>query len=320
MVLLGCCAYAQHPNRLNSYVLSGRAQGTTYGIKYYAEQEKLTKYAVDSLLAVIDASMSTYKSNSLISQFNQATTNEIQMDEHMQHVLRASFKYHKLTKGYFDITIFPLLKLWGFGPQGYKKAPTTVEIDSVRQLIGMHKLKLKGNKLRKRQAGLSIDLNGIAQGYSVDQLARLLETKGITSYLVELGGEIRTKGAKPEGKFLVEIQRPNPNQPAHRIKLEDMAITTSGSYEKQLLINGKKVSHHMNPFTGAPLESSIVSATVIAPSAIEADALDNYFMYLTPQQAIETVEKIKNVEIYLIYFDNNAFKELQSSGFYNYIY
>jgi len=320
MVLIGCCVYAQHPNHFGSYIITGRAQGTTYGIKYFASNEKVHKSSVDSLLLVIDKSMSTYRSESLISKFNHKMTESILMDEHMYEVLRASVKYNKLTKGYFDITIFPLLKLWGFGPEGYKKAPTAMEIDSVRQLIGMRQLKLKGQRLIKRKAGVSIDLNGIAQGYTVDQLAKLMDDHGVENYIVELGGEIRSKGRKPDGDFIVEIQRPNQQEPNYRIALKGMAITTSGSYEKQHYVGGKKVSHHMNPFTGAPLESYIVSATVIAPTAMTADALDNYFMYLSPEEAIRRIEKIKNVEIYLIYFENNNFKELQSSGFYNYIY
>lgn len=320
MLLIGYCAHAQYPTHLSGFVIQGRAQGTTYSIKYYGEIDQITNREIDSLLTEIDHSMSTYNSNSLISTFNSPETRKIKMDKHMINVLKASYDYHKLTKGFFDVTVYPLLKLWGFGPNGYKRSPSLGEIDSVRNLIGMRNLRLRNEYLIKRRNNISIDLNGIAQGYTVDQLAILLESKGIENYLVELGGEIRTRGNKPEGPFVVEVQRPNNSKPSYRIRLQNVAITTSGSYEKQIVIDGKKVSHHMNPLTAEPLINNIISATVIAKTAMEADALDNFFMYLSPAKAIEMVEKLKDVEIYLIYFENNTYKELQSSGFYNYIY
>ena len=320
LLMIGYFAHAQYPTHLSGFVIQGRAQGTTYSIKYYGELNQITKFEIDSLLAEIDQSMSTYNSNSLISEFNNPSTRKIRMDKHMRNVLLASVDYHRLTKGFFDVTVFPLMKLWGFGPNGFKKSPAQSEIDSVRNLIGMRHLRIRNYHLIKRRKNVSIDLNGIAQGYTVDQLAMLLESKGVNNYLVELGGEIRTRGNKPEGPFVVEVQRPNSSTPAYRIRLKDIAITTSGNYEKQIIVDGKTVSHHMNPITATPLQSSIISATVIAKTAMEADALDNFFMYLTPDKALHVVEKLKDVEIYLIYFDNNTYKELQSSGFYNYIY
>lgn len=319
--VMGCYAYTKHPITLNSYSLSGRAQGTTYHIKYYAASP-IPKEEIDSVLLVIDRSMSLYDSNSLICKFNDPNVFSVVMDRHMEKVVKESQRTFKRTKGYFDITVYPLVKLWGFGATGQKREPLSSEIDSVRSIIGFDKLRIKGRKLIKRNASVSIDLNGIAQGYSVDVLAAHLANRGINNFLVELGGEIKSSGSKPEGPFVVEVYRPEHigNGTGHKIKIKDMAVTSSGVYEQQRIVAGKVVSHHMNPITGKPLESPIVSVTVIAKTAMEADALDNYFMSLLPEEAIEFAEKQKNIEVYLIYFEDNKFKELQSSGFNNYIY
>lgn len=305
-----------------SFTIQGEAQGTTYLIKYYSDSHVIAKKNIDSLLNIIDLSMSTYRKTSLISQFNDPLCTAIDMDVHMKKVVEASFRTSKSTKGYFDITIFPLLKLWGFGPEGNKFHPSDRKIDSIMQFVGMNKLYKQKSKLVKTQRGVSIDLNGIAQGYSVDVLYDYLKSKGINNFLIELGGEIRSRGHKPDGDFIVEVQRPYDNKDGetHLIKLKNKAITTSATYEKKHLVDGKVVSHHINPFTGRPTTSTVVSVTVVANTAMEADAIDNYFMYLSPQEAIDYAEKQKDIEIYLIYFENNVFKELQSSGFNKYIY
>lgn len=313
----GCCAYGQHP-----YVLSGKAQGTTYHIKYYADKEEVLKSEVDSILGVIDRSMSLYDMSSTICQFNHPDTSQVVMDRHMKKVIDASMKTYKETSGYFDITVYPLVKLWGFGVGGARAAPSLREVDSVRQIIGMNKLRIKGNRLTKLEKNVSIDLNGIAQGYSVDVLAEHLKSRGVKNFLVELGGEIRSLGQKPNGSFVVEIYRPDGISGGQvlKVRLKNNAITSSGTYERQRNIGGKMISHHMNPLTGQPLESTIVSTTVIAKTAMEADALDNYFMSMSPREAIAFANKRKGIEVYIVYFDGNTFKELQSSGFNNYIY
>ncbi|WP_081643178.1 FAD:protein FMN transferase [Sphingobacterium paucimobilis] len=304
-----------------SHLLSGRAQGTTYQIKYYGE-ERVSKCQIDSVLKVLDRSMSLYDKGSIICKFNDPLVSEVLMDAHMTRVVKASQKAYKDTRGYFDITVYPLVKLWGFGAEGPRSLPRKDEVDSVRRIIGMEKLRVKGNRLIKRVNHVSIDLNGIAQGYSVDVLADYLKSKGVEDYLVELGGEIRSLGSKPEGPFLVELYRPEYIAQGRllRVRMVNNAITSSGVYEQQRNVGGRIVSHHMNPLTGQPLESTIVSVTVIAKTAMEADALDNYFMSLTPEEAIQFANKRKDVEVYLVCSEGNTFKELQSSGFNNYIY
>ena len=304
------------------FMISGFAQGTTYNVSYYSSTQKIDANEIDSIFRVIDESMSIYNKNSLISQFNHVATSSIQMDRHMAKVLRKSEKIYKKTKGYFDVTIYPLMEIWGFGIHGVKFNPNPSQLDSVKKVVGFDKIKIKKNRLSKLYPGVAIDLNGIAQGYTVDVISSFLINRGIKSFIVEVGGEIFTSGVKPNNQlYKIEIQRPfQHGDENYQVVLRNQAITTSGSYEKYRFIKGERVSHHINPFTGYPIKNSTLSVTVIANTAMEADALDNYLMYLSPMDAISFVEKCKNVEVYLLYDENNTIKELQSSGFNNYIY
>jgi thiamine biosynthesis lipoprotein len=321
-ILIGYVAYATYPISHSLHIIKGQAQGTTYEIKYYAAEKSVTKLQIDSIFRVIDESMSLYKTNSLINQFNTSSNQLVKLDTHMYNVVKASFEYYRKTKGYFDITIFPLMKLWGFGPEGVRFNPTQNQVDSVLQFVGLNKLRLNGRYLEKRTKNVSIDLNGIAQGYTVDVISNFLNNKGIQSSMVEVGGEIYCFGAKPNGDtYKIEIQRPNTDSStAYKVSLKDKAITTSGSYENYRIVNGKRLSHHIDPHTGRPLTNSVLSVTVIANTAMQADALDNYLMYLKPEDAISYIERVPQVEVYIIYSENYTLKELQSSGFNNYIY
>lgn len=321
---LFCCVQAQQ-NKIDSlyvYQIKGYAQGTTYSLKYYANKSFVSKESIDSLLNEIDNSLSIYKPESKISVFNQSKTKKVELDTHLKRVIKASLETYKATNGYFDITILPVVNLWGFGNQGPKNSPSQQDIDKAKSLVGIDNILIKDNYLVKRKKNVSIDVNGIAQGYTVDILSDYLTSKGIENFIIELGGEIVTKGSKPNGDFLVEIQRPyyQAGESVFRIALKNKAITTSGSYEKKKLVNGRYISHHMDPKTGYPIENHTLSVTVIANSALEADAIDNYLMFISPQEAVQFIENQTDNEVYIIYSENNFLKELQSSGFNNYIY
>lgn len=324
-IVLGCFVFAQHPNAFKEQVIQGRAQGTTYLIRNFSDKVILKK-DIDSLLDIIDLSMSIYNPSSLISIFNQPATKKVKMDRHMAKVIHKSVEIHQQTNGYFDITVLPLVSLWGFGPDGYKKNPTDDAVSNILPRVGMRNLTIKSKKIIKNNPDVSIDLNGIAQGYSVDVVARYLEDNDVQNYLVELGGEIKVKGVKDSGQWQIAIQRPyssngvRSDSLTYILNLKNKAVTTSGTYEKKRMVGNTYVSHHINPVTGYPVENATISATVIANTAMEADALDNYFIYLKPQQAVEFADKLKGVEVYLIYVENNSFKEAFSKGFKNYIY
>lgn len=301
--------------------MSGRAQGTTYTIQYYADYERVEQGAVDSLLEVIDRSMSLYREGSLINRFNNMQEGSLVLDEHMLRVVKQSFDIYKHSNGLFDITVKPLLSFWGFGAERLRHAPKTEQLDSILKFVGMDKLAMRGSMLSKKDNRLGIDLNGIAQGYSVDVLAALLEKAGVRSYMVELGGEIKTRGYKADqSTFDVAIERPEGSSASHFVlSLHNRAVTTSGNYRKVFDYNGRKIHHHINPNDGYPIQNSVASVTVIAKEAMLADGYDNVFMAMSPTAGIALANKMKDIEIYIIYNDGTGFEELFSKGFHRYI-
>lgn len=309
---------------LQKIVLSGPAQGTSYHITYFDIKELVSKNDIDSVLKVIDLSMSIYNPSSTISLFNKQGVATVKLDPHFQKVIDASFRYNRITKGIFDITVAPLVQLWGFGPKQIKHFPDSNEINSTLSSVGMDKLIWKAPYLKKNNPNVSIDVNGIAQGYSVDVLATFLESKHIKNYIVELGGEMRIKGKNLAGDFFkIGVERPASNHSqllkTEVVHIKSGALTTAGNFEKYMMNGKQKISHHVNPLTGYMFSSPIVSVTVYAKTAMEADALDNYFMALTPDEILDFVKKRKNLEVYIIF--NNAKGEIEekySKGFSNF--
>ncbi|TKC01788.1 FAD:protein FMN transferase [Pedobacter cryotolerans] len=294
---------------MREYKISGQAQGTTYAASYFATDSLVTKSQIDSILNVVDLSMSLYKPNSTISKFNAMPAGKIKVDPHMNIVLKKSFQINKETDGFFDITIQPLMRLWGFyRAQAQKNLPDTNKINALlKTSIGMNKIKLKRKSLSKQNRSIEIDLNGIAQGYAVDVVADFVASKGIKSYVFELGGEIRAKGPKPDGSQIkIGIEGPTTNEfenpdMKHIISFKQGAVTTSGSYRKYISFNGKNYGHIINPKTSYPINNGIISVTIFAEKAIDADGYDNALMLMPVQKAIKFVESKKNLEAYIIY-------------------
>ncbi len=323
MILIGCCAYGQQPiSALQKHELFGRAQGTTYTISYYASTASISQTSIDSIFAVIDQSMSLYKKDSHISRFNEPKTGRMKLDPHMLKVMKESFRVYKDSKGLFDVTVMPLVSLWGFGPQEVVNIPDSATIRETMEHVGMDKLRLSGKTLKKKVAEVEIDLNGIAQGYTVDVLHDFLLKKNIESFIVEVGGEIRAHGLKPDqSTFKVLVQRPEQATGGadHILEIKDKAVTTSGSYEKFRKVKDYKFSHHMDPKTGFPIQSQIISVTVVANTAMEADAYDNVFIAMKPEDAISFANSKNIIDIYLMYLEEGKVKEAQSAGFKKYL-
>lgn len=307
--------------RLSQYLIEGQAQGTTYTIQYYSKKQRIEKQHVEHLLREIDASMSLYQDSSLISLFNLPNCSCIMMDRHLREVMQASFRFNEVAGGVFDPTVKPLMDIWGFGRLRTTNAPSASAIDSVLAYVGMHQLRMDGNKLCKANGLVQIDLNGIAQGYTVDALARLLEQAGIKDYLVELGGEIRTKGSKPDNsRFRIGVFVPDsPSSSLGKtIQIKDRAVTTSGSYENVREFSTGAVSHHLDPKSGYPIENQSLSVTVVAKTAMEADGWDNVFITLSPKVAISLANQLKKIDIYVIYSEDGELKSAYSKGFKRY--
>ncbi|WP_188220287.1 FAD:protein FMN transferase [Flavobacterium pokkalii] len=299
--------------------IEGNAQGTTYHISYIAPDNKNYKRDIDSILKIIDLSMSTWIPNSIISKINDNDKN-ISIDNYFAEVFKKSIEVSEKTNGYFDITIAPLVNFWGFGATP-KKTIDKSKIDSLVQLVNYKMLKLEGNKIIKQNPKIQIDFNAIAQGYSVDILANYLENKGIANYLVELGGELKTKGRKGDENWKIGIDTPNEKPTAENplkaiIILDNKALATSGNYRKFYEENGQKFSHIINPKTGYPARQNLLSATVIANDCITADAYATVFMVMGLEQSKVFLEKNKELklEVYFIYNDKGIWKTYISEG------
>jgi thiamine biosynthesis lipoprotein len=303
---------SHHPIEWKRYRIAGTAQGTTYSIIYYGKDSVVTKGMIDLMLMKLDSSLSLYKPYSRINQFNNSTKG-VSLDKHLLAVIKKSIATYKETNGLFDITVYPLIEAWGFGVKKTTGIPDSLTVCSLRNCVSTNLIELKGNYLHKKKPHIKIDLNGIAQGYSVDVLAALLEQYGIKNYVVELGGEIRVKGRKQPSREKMKIGIESPledefeQHPLQKIiELDKGAITTSGSYRKFYESDGQKITHLINPKTGYPHKNELISVTVYAKDAITADAYDNALMLMGLKKALAFVEKRKDLAAYFIYKDKNG--------------
>ncbi len=304
LLLLVLSAYKQKEQQ--QYTINGYAQGTTYSIKYFASAAVVSKDQIDSILLSIDSSMSLYKPHSLINRFN-ASGEGLVLDAHFTAVMKRAFEIYKDTKGNFDVTVAPLVQAWGFGPKSVTFFPDSLAIKSLLRNVGMDGLELRGNFLKKNKPGIQVDLNGIAQGYSVDVVAGFLSQKGITSFVVEIGGELLAKGLKPDGsgrKIGIEGPAATPfaePEIRHIIHVHDGAVTTSGNYRKWLQKGEKRITHLISPKTGYPIDNQLISVTIYAKDAITADGYDNAVMAMEVTEAVRFIEDKKDMEAYIIY-------------------
>lgn len=329
-VVMGIMCFAMsafRPARTpETYRITGEAQGTTYAIIWYAESESVTKAQIDSIFKSLDASLSIYQPGSLISRFN-ASPEGIQMDGHLARVVERSMQIYGETNGLFDITVYPLVRAWGFGVKVADTMPDSAAIRQLLACVGPDKLQISGRTLLKAVPCVQIDVNGIAQGYSVDVVARFLEARGISNYMVEVGGEIRTKGRKQPGNDPMKIGIETPSVhafdvPAIRevISIGNGAVTTSGSYRKFRESGGRRLSHIIDPKTGFPVQREIISATVVAPDAITADGFDNALLAAGIDGAFEILSHHPEMQAYFIYRKpDGAVADTASAGFARYI-
>jgi thiamine biosynthesis lipoprotein len=303
--------------------IEGKAQGTYYIIKYLSDDSTSVQHGVDSVFADIDQSLSLYKPGSLINRFNEGST--VQMDLHMQTVVRRALQISKATKGAFDITVKPLMDVWGFGVHKpvTQQIPSADTLRHILQYVGYRHLQVRGQQLIKKKKGVQIDCNGIAQGYTSDAMARLLEQKGIRNYLVDVGGELRSSGHNQHGKiWTVGIERPATDDNAYPVQalltLDNKAITTSGNYRRFFDQGGTRFAHIIDPATGQALHSNIVSVTVIGKDAITADGFDNALILMGVEQGLSFINQHPEygLEAYFIYKDKTGkIQERFSPGF-----
>jgi FAD:protein FMN transferase len=297
--------------------LTGNAMGSTYNIRYLHPRATNLQTAIDSLLEVFNHSLSTYEDSSDISRFNQ--TGEIKFRYPFFYpVLERSRQLRALTNGAFDPTVAPLVRAWGFGPKkGLPSRPPNV--DSLRPFVDFAALQYNAQGVRRTRPGITLDFNAIAQGYGVDVVAELLRARGAVSYLVEIGGEVACRGLNERGQvWTVGISNPQYEEKGGQamqaaLRVRDQALATSGNYRKFYVKDGKRYAHTIDPKTGYPVQHNLLSATVLAPDCMTADALATAFMVIGTQAAIEFSEKQK-IAVFLVYDDNEQVKTYTSPG------
>lgn len=306
---------ACNPKILAYKTLEGNAQGTTFKITFKDTIEKDITVQIDSLFKVIDHSMSLWDSLSLISKINNNAIYD-SLDFHFLKVFEASSLVNQKSEGYFDVSVGPLVKAWGFSIKKGLPIPTSLQIDSLNSIVGSDKFQLVEQKIRKEDPRNQIDFNAIAQGYTVDVISVFLEDLGCKDYLVEIGGELRAKGKNKEGKvWRVGIEKPQ-NERALEVvvNLENKSLATSGSYRKFFEKDGKKYSHAIDPKTGYPVTHSVLSMSVLANDCMTADAYATAFLVMGLEKARRVAAKEK-LEFFAIYDENGKSKVFSTIGF-----
>ena len=310
-----------YPNKEYQYQkIAGETQGTTYHITYQYKADSNLKPAIDSLLHKFDMSLSTYIPQSIISRINQNDTS-VRTDNFFRTVFRESRRIHDNSNGLFDITVAPLVNMYGFG---FAPGPPidSADVDSLLQYVGMEKVHLKGNKVIKSNPSVMLDVNAIAQGYSVDVVCDFLEKLDIKNYLVEIGGEVRGKGVNAKGEdWRVGVDKPiDGNMIAGAdlqaiIAIRNNALATSGNYRKFRIIKGVKYAHEINPKTGYPALSRLLSATVMTDKCMTADGYATALMVMGLDKSIDFLKHQHEIDALLIYSDTTGrFREYVTPG------
>ncbi|MCB0454602.1 MAG: FAD:protein FMN transferase [Aequorivita sp.] len=294
------------------HFIQGEAFGTTYNIQLYSERDVDFKKGLDSVIDAVNLSVSTYIPQSDISKINNGDSTVV-VDSIFKEVFKISEEVNKTTNGYFDPTIGVLRNAYGFGDVKPLKNIDSTTLDSLMKYVGFHKVKINPDgTVSKEYPQIYFDFNAVAKGFGIDCLGRYLESKGVTDYLIELGGEILTKGNNLEknkkwvvGIEAVDSKLENRSYDA-TVKLKNEGMASSGNYRKFRIdsLTGKKYVHTLNPLTGSAEMSDVTSATVIAPSCGEADAYATSFMALGLDKSKELLKNLPNVEAYLTFNDS----------------
>lgn len=287
---------------------SGLVFGTSYNITYQSNDN--LKPEIEKVLAEVDASLSPFNEKSVITHVNR--NEAVTLDDHFITVFRLSSEIYKDTEGAFDITVAPLVNAWGFG---FKNGtmPDKQAIDSLKQFVGFDKVKLQDGKIIKTDDRLMLDCSAIAKGYGVDAVAKMLKSKGISNFMVEIGGEIVASGENPKGApWRIGVSKPEDdsvsvsNDIQGIINISDKAMATSGNYRNFYYKGGKKYAHTIDPKTGCPVQHSILSATIVSDECAKADAYATAFMVMGLEKAKAVLARHKDMMAYFIYSDDKG--------------
>ena len=288
--------------------------GTYYLIQWRGHTPSKIAVHIDSILHEINMAVSTYIDSSIISQVNATEDSAYILPTHPPKARARSYHFmrnvqladsiYRLSRGAFDPTVLPAVEFWGFGKR--KSPPDTDTLpDTIRRCLGMHRVALRGDTVVKALPCVQLDFSAIAKGYAVDVLASWLQSKGIQHFLVDIGGEVRAQGfRKDDQPWIIGIQNPHTQElstlPALRLQLFNRAVATSGNYRNFHLRHGKKIVHTIDPRTGYPIATDILSASIVHPSCAVADALATACMVMGSAQALAWIDTLPNTEACLI--------------------
>jgi thiamine biosynthesis lipoprotein len=289
------------------YEESGSVFHTLYKIKYQSPEILTDK--IDAELRAFNLSLNPFNPNSVISKVNR--NEAVEVDDWFITVFNKAMEVSENSGGVFDVTAAPLINLWGFG---FEKSDSVSQqkIDSIQSFVGYKKIRLNGRKVIKEDPRITLNFSAIAKGYASDVIAALLEREGVKNYMVWIGGEVASKGKNPNGNcWQIGIEKPEDDFSGIQNELEatimlcdKSGLATSGNYRNFYIKDGKKYAHTIDPHTGYPSEQSILSATIIAPDCMTADAYATAFMAMGVEPAIAMAAKIPEIEYYIIYADS----------------
>ncbi len=321
--LVGCRGTERPTETIRSFF--GSTMGTQYTIRVVdrglgVDWPQLQQQ-IDSRLESINGRMSTYLPDSEISRFNRYEGNDwFAVSPELVQVIASGLEVSRLSRGAFDMTVGPLVNLWGFGPTGRPNAvPTAEAIAECRSRVGYDRLEVREEPpaLRKHRDDLYVDLSAIAKGFAVDEVAQLLEQHGVRSYMVEIGGEVRTRGRKPDGSsWRIGIERPvtTAREIECVVELDDCSLATSGDYRNFFEHGGRRYSHEIDPRTGRPVEHGLVSVSVLAHDCMAADAWATALIVLGPEAALPAARR-QGLEVLCMVRTPEGLREQATPGF-----
>jgi thiamine biosynthesis lipoprotein len=321
-MLLAACG---DESLLPTYDLSGNTMGTTFNIMLVAPPSSVDLDALQGRvyeqLERLENIASTYRPQSEISRFNaSSSTDWVAVTPEFCEMVAAALELGVATHGAFDITVGPLVDLWGFGPAAMtNELPTADELASARTNVGGDKLDSDCERpaLRKETAGLAIDLSAWAKGFAVDELATLLDAASVDNYLVEIGGELRIRGHNAEQeKFAIAVEKPmlNKEMAYEIVRLTNVAVATSGDYRNYYTHDGQRYSHTIDPRTGRPVTHNLTGVTVVSDSTAYADAMATALLVLGPEDGQALAEKL-GLASYFLVRTGDGLEERQTTRF-----
>ncbi|CAI1961548.1 Thiamine biosynthesis lipoprotein ApbE precursor [Serratia quinivorans] len=321
LLLTGC-----GPEQVN---LDGKTMGTSYSVRYVTGDDTPSaakmQAEIDKRLELVNDQMSTYRPGSELSRFNasRAVDKPFPVSAATTEVVLEALRINRVTDGALDVTVGPLVNLWGFGPEGRPdKVPSAAELERRRAWTGIDKLSVQGNALVKSIPELYVDLSSIAKGYGVDVIAQYLQSQQVKNYMVDIGGEVRTRGHNGEKKpWRIAIERPTAGMEQKAqlvIQPGEMSIATSGDYRNYFEQGGVRYSHTIDPVTGKPIHHHLVSVTVLSPTCMAADGLSTGLNVLGPERGM-ALANLMGIPVFMIVKTTKGFEERYSEAFKPYL-